>query len=238
MVERTESKAPSVAPRSEVKAHGDESRPHEKPVLVVESREHTDESLGVERTAADELLTSEHEVADKALKKLRTSADTVIADVRERDEALLARRPEDPDELVRVLKSERHTEDQARDAERNFLDRERMQAVDERAKEENATTETRKVTDENLSRERAAEDLLLKLSEEPFGLLVSQVKDFAIFLLDPGRGDGLRGRSAGADARVQGDAPRRRAEGVDVARGAPRRSVLASTRECCVQSRA
>lgn len=185
MVERTESKAPSVAPRSEVKAHGDESRPHEKPELVVESREHTDASLGVERTAADELLTSEHDAADKALRKLRTSADTVIADVRERDEALLARRPEDPDELVRVLKSERHTEDQVRDAERNFLDRERMQAVDERAKEESTTTEKRKVTDENLSRERAAEDLLLKLSEEPFGLLVSQVKDFAIFLLDP-----------------------------------------------------
>lgn len=185
MVETNELKVPAALPRPNAKAIGDKPAASDKPELVSDTREQTDESLGVERTAADELLTIEHEAADKALKKLRASADTAIADVRERDEALLAQRPEDPDELARVLKSERRTEDQVRDAERSFLDKERQQASDERTQEENTTSEKRKVTDENLSRERVAEDVVLKLSEEPFRLLVSQVKDFAIFLLDP-----------------------------------------------------
>lgn len=157
----------------------------DNPAAIDQSRKQTDASLGLERTTADELLRSEYDAADRARKDFRASSAKVIANVRERNEKCLAKHPEDPHELTRLLHSERHVEDQLRDAERSFRDQERHQELEERTNEENATVEQRKATDKDLTLERVAEDRVRGLSEEPFHLLVSQVKDYAIFLLDP-----------------------------------------------------
>lgn len=72
-----------------------------------------------------------------------------------------------------------------REVERRLWDTERSEARATRTEEERTTAEKRKVTDENLTQERVREDAALKVSEEPFRLLVNQVKDFAFYMLDP-----------------------------------------------------
>ena len=179
MAETTEASETLPSPGETSTSDGD------KPAVVDQSRKQTDASLRSERTTADELKKSEYQAADRAWRNFRVSADKVIANVRERDEKSLARQPENPHELTRLLDRERRTEDQLRDAERSFRDRERHQEREQRTNEENATVEQRKTTDNDLTRERVVEDRVLGLSEEPFHLLVSQVKDYAIYLLDP-----------------------------------------------------
>lgn len=157
----------------------------DKRVLIEQSRQQTDASLGSERRGADELIVNEYAAADRAWKNFRASADKVIASVRERDETWLASHPDDPKELEQTLHHERGTEDRLRDAERSFWEKARHQEQEERTNEIKANAERRQTTDQDLSRERGAEDTVLGQSEEPFRLLVSQVKDYAIFLLDP-----------------------------------------------------
>jgi PAS domain S-box-containing protein len=130
---------------------------------VARVRDRTDESLCSERHKTDELLR----------KTARAYADKVASS-----------RPNYAD-LEVSLEHERQAEDTAIREERARADWAVHQLLEARKAGGTTVARERAQTDRLLDEERQKTDLLVTRVQVPFDLLVEQVKDYAIFMLDP-----------------------------------------------------
>jgi PAS domain S-box-containing protein len=130
---------------------------------VARVRDRTDESLCSERHKTDELLKTAHTTAEKtARRKLPDYTDLEVC-----------------------LEHERRAEDAAIREERARADSAIHQLLEARKAGAAEVTRERAQTDRLLDEEREKADLLVTRAQVPFDLLVEQVKDYAIFMLDP-----------------------------------------------------
>jgi PAS domain S-box-containing protein len=126
-------------------------------------RDHTDESLCSERRKTDELLKTAHAFAGKTAR----------------------RRLPDYAALERSLEHERQAEDAAISEERARADLAIHQLLEARKAMTGTVARERTQTNRFLDEEREKADLAVTRVRVPFDLLVEQVKDYAIFMLDP-----------------------------------------------------
>jgi PAS domain S-box-containing protein len=130
---------------------------------VARVRDRTDESLCCERRKTDELLKTAHTSAEKTAR----------------------RKLPDYTDLEDSLEHERHAEDAAIREERARADSAIRELLEARKAGASAVIRERAQTDRLLDEEREKADLLVTRVQVPFDLLVEQVKDYAIFMLDP-----------------------------------------------------
>jgi PAS domain S-box-containing protein len=129
---------------------------------VARVRDRTDESLCSERRKTDELLKTAHAAGKTARRRLPNYAA-----------------------IERSLEHERQAEDAAIREERGRADSAIHQLLEARKAGAVAVARERTQTDQLLDEEREKADLAVARVQVPFDLLVEQVKDYAIFMLDP-----------------------------------------------------
>ena len=151
---------------------------------VSEARHRTNASLKAERGKTDGLVEDLAGAIGRDLRKLRETADEKVQQAREQvDEARAEERP--AREILRAAEAERRATDTALGEERVREDRALRHEQDLSQHVSAAVGTERRRTNERLTDERQRADGALERSEEPFRLLVDQVKDYAIFMLDP-----------------------------------------------------